>query len=74
VFFVVPPKVLLHAENQALAVSMSQKVILDCPIDGGDPPPQITWFRMEQPVELSERVYQLENGSLVIYDSGVCTF
>jgi len=70
----VPPKKLVHSENQALAVSMSQKVVLDCPIDVGDPPSTITWMRKDYPVEMSDRIFPLENGSLVIYDAGVYQF
>jgi hypothetical protein len=67
----VPPKVLPLYENQAL-VSMSQRVVLDCPIDVGDPPSSITWMRKDFPVELNEHIYQLENGSLLIEQAGVC--
>ena len=62
---------LLHGENEAQAVSMSGRVVLGCPVVAGDPPPVITWFKKDAPVELSERVYQLPNGSLVIYDASV---
>jgi len=68
---VVPPRVLLHGENEAQAVSMSGRVVLSCPVVAGDPPPEITWFQKDAPVQLSERVYQLPNGSLVIYDASV---
>jgi hypothetical protein len=60
-------------ENQAL-VSMSQRVVLDCPIDVGDPPSIITWMRKDLPVELDEHIHQLENGSLLIEQAGVRTF
>jgi hypothetical protein len=68
----VPPKVLPLYENQAL-VSMSQKVVLDCPIDIGDPPSRIQWMRKDFPVELNDHIYQLENGSLIIEQAGVCS-
>ena len=67
--FSVPPKVLIQSGNQA--VSLSERVLLHCPIDGGDPPPTIIWTKNDQPVEINSRVHQLENGSLAIYDSSV---
>jgi len=68
----VPPTAKIrHSEYQPQAVSRADKVVLHCPIDEGDPLPTITWFKQEQPVELNERVYQTDNGSLVIYDANV---
>lgn len=66
-----PPKVLLHGQNEAQAVSMSGRVVLSCPVVAGDPPPEITWFKKDSLVKLNERVSQLPNGSLVIYDASV---
>ena len=68
-----PPKVLVQGDNEAQAVSMSGRVVLNCPIVAGDPPPQITWLKNDSHVLLNERVYQLSNGSLVIYDVTVRT-
>ena len=69
VFLTVPPKVLIQTGNQA--VSISERVQLDCPVVGGDPPPQIIWTKNDRPVEIGGRIQQLANGSLAIYDSGV---
>ena len=69
----VPPKVLVQGDNEAQAVSMSGRVVLNCPVVAGDPPPQITWLKNDSHVLLNERVYQLSNGSLVIYDVTVRT-
>ena len=66
---VVPPKVLLESANQA--VSLSERVLLDCPISDADPPPVILWTKNDQPLQLDARVQQLHNGSLAIYDSAV---
>jgi len=67
----VPPKVLIQVGNQA--VSISERVLLDCPIDAGDPQPTILWMKNDEPVEINERIQQLQNGSLAIYDSSVST-
>jgi len=61
--------VLIQTGNQA--VSISERVQLDCPVVGGDPPPMILWTKNDQPVEISGRIQQLANGSLAIYDSSV---
>ena len=53
------------------AVSLSQRVLLHCPVEGGDPPPVIHWTKEGRPVEIGHRIQQLANGSLVIYDSTV---
>lgn len=66
-----PPKVLVRTENEAEAVSMSGRVVLSCPVVAGDPPPQITWLKNDSLVQLNNRVSQLPNGSLVIYDAAV---
>ena len=66
---IVPPRVLLDSANQA--VSLSERVLLDCPISDADPPPVILWTKNDQPLELNGRVQQLNNGSLAIYDSAV---
>ena len=68
----VPPRVLFAPQTKA--VSLAQRVLLHCPAGGGDPPPQIIWSKMNQPVLLDSRIQQLANGSLVIYDSTVKTF
>jgi len=66
----VAPKVLLHAESQA--VSLAEKVLLHCPIDGSaDPVPEILWMKNNEPLDLTDRIHQLNNGSLVIYESAV---
>ena len=70
---VVPPKVLSYGENEAQAVSMLGRVVLSCPVVAGDPPPLITWHRNNSLVQLNDRVSQLSNGSLVIYDASVRT-
>lgn len=67
--FPVPPRVLRTQGN--LAVTLAQRIMLHCPIEGGDPPPIIVWMKNNRPVEPSSRVQQLNNGSLVIFDSEV---
>jgi len=69
----VPPKKLLRSENEIQAVGMSGSVMLSCPVVGGYPPPEITWFKNDSLVQFNDRVYQLPNGSLVIYDANVRT-
>lgn len=54
------------------AVRIAEKVTLDCSV-AGDPVPQILWTKNGRPVTLSERVRQLDNGSLVIYNLLVST-
>ncbi|PVD21525.1 hypothetical protein C0Q70_17323 [Pomacea canaliculata] len=61
----VPPRVLVAPGDQA--VRIAEKVTLDCSV-AGDPVPQILWTKNGRPVTLSERVRQLDNGSLVIYN------
>jgi len=68
---VVPPRVLLDSANQA--VSLSERVLLDCPVSDADPAPVILWTKNDQPLTLGGRLQQLPNGSLAIYDSAVCT-
>jgi len=65
---VVPPRVLDDGDGGAQAVSQSGRVVLNCPVVAGDPPPDITWFRNDSRVQLTDRTSQLTNGSLVIYD------
>ena len=65
----VPPKVLLESANQA--VSLSERVLLDCPVADADPPPVILWTKNDRTLQLDSRVQQLHNGSLAIYDSAV---
>jgi len=67
----VPPRVLVDSEGSAAAVSAEGKVVLNCPVVAGDPPPHISWYRSDAPVQLSDRVSQTDNGSLVIYDASV---
>lgn len=62
----VPPQVLVPPGSRA--VTVAEKVILSCSV-GGDPAPQILWIKNNHPVEFSDRIKQLDNGSLVIYDS-----
>lgn len=62
----VPPKVQMLDEVQS--VSRSERIVLDCPVDGGDPPPSIVWTKHGSEISLGERIHQLSNGSLVIYD------
>ena len=52
------------------AVKIAEKVVLECSV-GGDPIPEILWTKNGRAVELSGRIQQLSNGSLVIYDSTV---
>ena len=51
-------------------MSLQERVILDCSVRG-DPPPKITWTKNGREVILDDRVQQLNNGSLVIYDLAV---
>ncbi|KAL8608110.1 hypothetical protein ACOMHN_016565 [Nucella lapillus] len=61
----VPPRVIVPPGDRA--VRIAEKVILDCSV-AGDPPPEILWTKNGRSVQLSERILQLGNGSLVIYD------
>ena len=56
--------------NKNRAVSLEERVMLDCNV-GGDPKPEIKWTKNGRLVDLSGRVQQLTNGSLVIYESNV---
>ncbi|KAH9500753.1 Hemicentin-1, partial [Bulinus truncatus] len=62
----VPPRVLVPPSDWA--VKVAEKVVLDCSV-GGDPPPEILWTKNSRPVELGDRIQQLDNGSLIIYDA-----
>ncbi|XP_060552023.1 hemicentin-1-like isoform X2 [Ruditapes philippinarum] len=62
----VPPEILASPGNRA--VTIAERVILTCSV-GGDPPPEVIWMKNERPVRLSDRIKQLKNGSLVIFDS-----
>ncbi|XP_067662288.1 hemicentin-1-like isoform X1 [Haliotis asinina] len=62
----VPPRMLVPPGNKA--VKIAEKVVLECSV-GGDPIPEILWTKNGRAVELSHRIQQLSNGSLVIYDS-----
>ena len=66
--FAVPPQVSVPESDAT--VSVADQVMLTCSV-GGDPIPDIRWTKNGRPVELSERIVQLLNGSLVIYDSTV---
>ncbi|KAH3791376.1 hypothetical protein DPMN_144860, partial [Dreissena polymorpha] len=62
----VPPEILTPPGNKA--VTVAERVVLACSV-GGDPPPKVVWLKNGRPVKLSDRIRQLNNGSLVIYDS-----
>ncbi|XP_048772936.2 hemicentin-1-like isoform X2 [Ostrea edulis] len=62
----VPPQVSIPDSDAT--VSVADQVMLTCSV-GGDPNPDIRWTKNGRPVELSDRIVQLLNGSLVIYDS-----
>ncbi|XP_059151468.1 hemicentin-1-like [Physella acuta] len=62
----VPPRVIVPPLDWA--VKIAEKVVLDCSV-GGDPAPEIVWTKNSRPVELGDRIQQLENGSLIIYDA-----
>ncbi|XP_074654070.1 hemicentin-1-like [Tubulanus polymorphus] len=66
VFVKVPPRVLIPYDQ--LAVTKAQQVILNCPVSG-DPVLSILWTKNGREVILNNRIHQLGNGSLVIYDS-----
>jgi len=71
----VPPRVLLDSAQAQQAVSLSDRVLLDCPLSGdADPAPVILWTKNAQPLQLGGRLQQLANGSLAIYDSAVSRF
>ncbi|XP_012942941.1 hemicentin-1 [Aplysia californica] len=61
----VPPRVLVPPSDWA--VRIAEKVVLDCSV-GGDPAPEILWTKNSRPVKLGDRIRQLSNGSLIIYD------
>lgn len=67
----VPPEILSSPGNKA--VTVAERVVLTCSV-GGDPPPKVIWTKNGRPVQLSERIRQLDNGSLVIIDSTVRHF
>ena len=67
-FSLVPPEILAPPGNKAITIA--EKVVLECSVSG-DPPPEVFWMKNGRPVELSERIKQLNNGSLVIYQSTV---
>lgn len=62
---IVPPRVIVAPGDQA--VRIAEKAIIDCSF-AGDPVPDILWTKNGRPVVFSERIRQLNNGSLVIYD------
>ena len=51
-------------------MTVAERVVLTCSV-GGDPPPRVIWMKNGRQVQLSERIRQLDNGSLVIIDSTV---
>ncbi|KAK7094973.1 hypothetical protein V1264_006443 [Littorina saxatilis] len=61
----VPPRVLIPPVDQS--VRIADKVIQDCSV-AGDPTPEILWTKDGRPLQLSQRIQQLGNGSLVIYN------
>ena len=61
----VPPRMLVPPVDQA--VRIADKVVVDCSVTG-DPVPEILWTKNGRPLQLSERIRQLSNGSLVIYN------
>ncbi|KAH3792883.1 hypothetical protein DPMN_146384 [Dreissena polymorpha] len=66
-----PPEILTPPGNKA--VTVAERVVLACSV-GGDPPPKVVWLKNGSPVKLSDRIRQLNTGSLVINDSTVlCT-
>lgn len=54
-------------------VSIAERVILTCSVEGGARH-QITWTKNGWPVELSDRIQMLHNGSLVIFNARVRNF
>lgn len=64
----VPPEILAGPGNKAITIA--EKVVLECSVSG-DPPPEVIWLKNGRPVQLSSRIQQLINGSLVIYQSTV---
>ena len=64
----VPPEILTPPRDKS--VSIAERVILPCQV-GGDPRPEVIWMKNGRPVQLSDRIQQLENDSLVIYRSTV---
>jgi hypothetical protein len=59
--------------DETRAVTLAEKVVLHCPVSG-DPPLTIIWMKNGRTVLLDDRISQLRNGSLVIYDSVVSIF
>lgn len=59
--------------DEVQSVSRSERIVLECPVVGGDPPPSIVWTKHGSEISLGERIHQLSNGSLVIYDVTVGT-
>jgi hypothetical protein len=66
--FLVPPRVTIPDSDTVVIVA--EKVLLSCSV-GGDPQPDIYWTKNGRSVQLNNRIQQLSNGSLVIYDSTV---
>ncbi|XP_067940287.1 hemicentin-1-like [Watersipora subatra] len=59
----IPPRLVVAPGNTA--VRISNQVLLECSVQG-TPPPQVIWTKDGSPVLQSNRIQQLENGSLVI--------
>ncbi|KAH3792892.1 hypothetical protein DPMN_146393, partial [Dreissena polymorpha] len=66
-----PPEILTPPGNKA--VTVAERVVLACSV-GGDPPPKVVWLKNGRPVKLSDRIRQLNTGSLVIYDFTVLSY
>lgn len=67
-FFTVPPRVIVPDSERV--VTVAETVILSCSV-GGDPLPDIYWTKNGRSIQLGNRIQQLANGSLVIFDSTV---
>ncbi|XP_076093735.1 hemicentin-1-like isoform X1 [Mytilus galloprovincialis] len=62
----VPPRVIVPDSERV--VTVAETVILSCSV-GGDPLPDIYWTKNGRSIQLGNRIQQLANGSLVIFDS-----
>ena len=64
----VPPRVLIP--SGIAAVTLAERVLLHCPVEGGAGA-EIHWTKGGRPLEIGDRIQQLNNGSLVIYEANV---
>lgn len=64
-----PPRVLI--DDIAPVTLPGGMALLNCPVEGGYPPPTIIWTKGGSEVVLGGRIEQLINGSLRIYDTNV---